>query len=142
MDSTGIPTGSIETFNIMEVNKPFFLEETHPDLDDCFVMDTDPESIPIDTRSRPLKMLASFKNQATGLHLEVHSTEPAFQFYTGKYIDVPAVGDMPPRGPRAGFCVEPSRYINAPNEPKWRGMSVLKQGQKWGAKTVYKAWKE
>lgn len=70
------------------------------------------------------------------------STEPAFQVYTGAGIDVPAVNGMPARGSRSGFCVEPSRYVNAPNEPAWRGMAVLKRGQVWGSKTVYKAWTE
>jgi aldose 1-epimerase len=105
-------------------------------------MDTDPSSVPVDTRTQPLKLLASFKHLVTGLHLEAYSTEPAFQFYTGKYIDVPAVGGMPARGPRSGFCVEPSRYVNAPNEPAWRSMAILKKGEVWGSKIVYKAWKE
>ncbi|KAL1956546.1 hypothetical protein VTO42DRAFT_7017 [Malbranchea cinnamomea] len=142
IDSTGIPLGTIEKYTATEVTKPFYISATQPDIDDCFVVDTDPASIPIDTRSRPLKLLASFRHLVTGLRLQVHSTEPAFQFYTGKYIDVPAVGDAPARGPRSGFCVEPSRYVNAPNEPAWRGMTLLKKGQVWGAKTVYKAWKE
>ncbi|EEP82087.1 conserved hypothetical protein [Uncinocarpus reesii 1704] len=119
-DPEGIPTGTIEHYTATEVKKPFFLSETSPDIDDCFVMDTDPSSIPLDTRTRPMKLLASFKHLTTGLHLEVHSTEPAFQFYTGKYINVPAVRGMPARGPRSGFCVEPSRYVNAPNKPEWR----------------------
>lgn len=67
-------------------------------------MNTDPATIPIDTRSLPLKKLGSFHHPVSGVHLEVHSTEPAFQFYTGKYIDVPAVGGLPARGPRSGFC--------------------------------------
>ncbi|WEW60402.1 aldose epimerase family protein [Emydomyces testavorans] len=141
-DSEGIPTGTIERYTATEVKKPFFMDDTYPDIDDCFVMDTDPSSIPLDTRTRPAKLLASFKHLVTKLHLEVFSTEPAFQFYTGKYVDVPAVGGAPARGSRSGFCVEPSRYVNAPNEPEWRSMCLLKKGQVWGAKSVYKAWKE
>ncbi|KAK2812175.1 hypothetical protein FQN50_001532 [Emmonsiellopsis sp. PD_5] len=142
IDSTGIPTGTIEHYTSTEVNKPFYLGATSPDIDDCFVVDTDPASVPTDTRTRPLRLNAALKHLISGIHLEVHSTEPAFQFYTGKFIDVPAVGGAPQRVPRAGFCVEPSRYVNAPNEPEWRGMSVLKKGQIWGSKVVYKAWKE
>ncbi|EER42799.1 aldose 1-epimerase [Histoplasma capsulatum H143] len=141
-DSTGIPISTIERYTSTQVNKPFFLGATSPDIDDCFVVDTDPASIPADTRSRPLRLNAALRHLVTGIHLEVHSTEPAFQFYTGKYINIPSVGSAPARGPRSGFCVEPSRYINAPNEPNWRGMSVLRKGQIWGSKIVYKAWKE
>ncbi|EDN06962.1 UDP-glucose 4-epimerase [Histoplasma capsulatum] len=141
-DSTGIPISTIERYTSTQVNKPFFLGATSPDIDDCFVVDTDPASIPADTRSRPLRLNAALRHLVTGIHLEVHSTEPAFQFYTGKFINIPSVGGAPARGPRSGFCVEPSRYINAPNEPNWRGMSVLRKGQIWGSKIVYKAWKE
>ncbi|EEH49872.1 uncharacterized protein PADG_05951 [Paracoccidioides brasiliensis Pb18] len=142
VDSTGIPLGTIEKYTSTEVKKPFLLGATSPDFDHCFVIDTDAVSIPVDTRFRPLRLNAAFKHLVTGIHLEVQSTEPAFQFYTGEFINAPPVGDAPPRGPRSGFCVEPSRYINAPNEPAWRSMSVLKQGQVWGSKIVYKVWKE
>lgn len=104
-------------------------------------MNTDPATIPIDTRSLPLKKLGSFHHPVSGVQLEVHSTEPAFQFYTGKYIDVPAVGGLPARGPRSGFCVEPSRYINAVNNEQQRGMVILKRGQKYGSRNVYRAWR-
>jgi len=75
------------------------------------------------------------------MHFEALSTEPAFQFYTGEYIKTEAVDGQAAYGPRAGFCVEAQRYINAVNEPKWRGMVTLKKGQTWGSKTVYQAWK-
>lgn len=141
IDSTGIPLGHVGKYTGAEVDKPFILGEKEPDVDDCFVMDTDPSSIPLDTRSRPLRKLAAFHHPITGLHLEVHSTEPAFQFYTGRFIDVPAVGKDPARPARSGFCVEPSRYVNAAGVSEWRGMCLLKRGEKFGQKSVYKAWK-
>lgn len=141
-DSTGIPIGKIERYAVINVTSPYVLGKLAPDIDDCFVIDTDPSQVPLDTRNRPLRQLASFSHPSTGLHLEVHSTEPAFQFYTGKQVDVPAVEGAPLRGPGAGFCVEPSRFINAPNEPEWKHMCLLKKGQVWGSKIVYKAWKE
>ncbi|KAI5279047.1 hypothetical protein KEM54_004378 [Ascosphaera aggregata] len=141
VDSTGIPTSGAVRYTSNEVTKPFYLGETSPDIDDTFIMNTDPKSVPIDTRSLPLQLNAAFKHPRTGIHLEVHSTEPAFQFYTGKYIDVPAVGGAPARRPRAGFCVEPHRYVNAVNVPEWRSQVLLKRGQMYGSKIVYKAWK-
>jgi len=141
IDEAGIPLGHVAKYPSVETEKPFVLGATEPDLDDCFVLDTDPSSIPLDTRSRELRRIAAFSHPKTSLHLEVYSTEPAFQFYTGKFIDVPAVGNDPPRGPRTGFCVEPSRYVNAAGVPEWRGMCLLKRGEKFGQKTVYKAWK-
>jgi aldose 1-epimerase len=142
IDSTGIPHGTIETFDRAKVTSPFTLAATEPDIDDCFIVETDPSKVPIDTRPLPLNRLAAFSHPKTRLHLEVYSTEPAFQFYTGRFLDVPELPGAPARGRSAGFCVEPSRYVNAPNVPEWRDMTLLKKGQTWGSKIVYHAWKE
>jgi len=142
VDPTDIPTGEIKPFPGVEAGKTFVLGEKEPDIDHCFVMNTDPASVPLDTRSLPPKKLAGFFHPNTRIHFDVLSTEPAFQFYTGKYIDIPAVEGAPARGPRSGFCVEPSRYINAANEDKWKHMVLLKKGQVWGAKIVYQGWRD
>lgn len=104
-------------------------------------MNEDSKSIPIDTRNSPLTRLVSASHPESKTHLDVYSTEPAFQFYTGKYVDVPAVGGFPARGSRAGFCVEPSRFVNAINVPEWKDQTLLKKGETYGARIVYKAWK-
>jgi aldose 1-epimerase len=96
----------------------------------------------MDTRNEPLTKLVAAFHPESKIHLEVYSTEPAFQFYTGKYIDVPAVAGVPARGKRSAFCVEPSRYVNAPNVDEWKGQVVLKKGEKYGCRNVYRAWKE
>ncbi len=72
------------------------------------------------------------------------STEPAFQFYTGKYISIPAIKaeGVPERGARAGFCLEPMRYVNAINVKEWRGQSLLKKGETYGSRIVYKGWSD
>ncbi|KAJ9250436.1 hypothetical protein DTO207G8_1893 [Paecilomyces variotii] len=142
VDSTLIPTGKIEKYDAVNVTEPFDLQATEPAIDNCFVMDTDPSNVPLDTRGRPLRRLAQFSHPATGLRLEVESTEPAFQFYTGSGVDVAASEGVPARGPGAGFCVEPSRFIDAVNRPEWKPMVALKKGQIWGAKNLYRAWKQ
>jgi aldose 1-epimerase len=140
VDEGGIPTGPIEKYPGVTANQPFTLGEKEPDIDDCFVANTNPTSIPIDTRTEPLQKVASFYHPDTKIHLEISTTEPAFQFYTGKYIDVPAVEGLPARGARSGFCVEPSRYVNAINIPEYKNMMVLKKGEVYGSKIVYRGW--
>ena len=56
-------------------------------------------------------------------------------------MDIPEKEGSPKKVARCGICVEPSRYINAVNVEDWRGMVVLKKGEVWGARSVYKAWK-
>ncbi|KAK6378908.1 hypothetical protein LTS17_006611 [Exophiala oligosperma] len=141
VDDTDIPLGTVRDFPGIEAERPFVLGPQEPDVDHCFVVDTDTKDLPLDTRQRPLKPLISVSHPKTKIHLDIFSTEPSFQFYTGKYINQPATADTPARGARAGFCVEPGRFINAVNVPDWENQVVLKRGQTWGAKTVHKAWK-
>jgi len=140
VDDGGIPTGPIEEYPGISAGKTFTLGAKEPDVDDCFVANTDASNIPVDTRSSPLQRLVAAYHPESKIHLEVYSTEPAFQFYTGKYIDVPAVDGLPAREARSGFCVEPSRYVNAINVPEYKNMMILKKGEKYGAKIVYRGW--
>ncbi|KAM0327229.1 hypothetical protein ACHAQA_006364 [Verticillium albo-atrum] len=143
VDDGGIPTGGPTAFGKgIAGGKAFTLGAEEPDIDDCFVVNEAASSVPLDTRNSPLTTLVQAYHPESKVHLEVASTEPAFQFYTGKYIDVPAVGGLPARGKRSGFCVEPSRYVNAVNVDEWRGQSVLKKGEVYGARVVYRGWSE
>ena len=115
-----------------------------PSFDDCFLMEP-AEPVPLDTRLGPLRVLASLFNPTTNLNLEILSTEPAFQLYTGEGISVPKLktieGDViPAKGPRAGIAIEPSRYVDAQRK-EWRAQCLLRKGKTWGARTRYRAWK-
>ncbi|KAL2266721.1 hypothetical protein VTJ83DRAFT_6073 [Remersonia thermophila] len=143
VDDGGIPTGGPAVFSKVPAGgEPFVLGAQEPDIDDCFVVNEAPSTVPIDTRGLPLTKLVTARHPESGVHLEVLSTEPAFQFYTGKYIDVPAVNGLPARGARSGFCVEPSRYVNACNVDEWKNQMLLKKGEKYGCRIVYRAWRD
>lgn len=43
---------------------------------------------------------------------------------------------------RKGIAIEPSRFVDAPGRGEWRGMCTLKKGEVWGARSLYRAWKE
>lgn len=55
---------------------------------------------------------------------------------------MPEVEGVKARGARSGFCVEPSRYVNAVNVPEWRGQVVLPRGQVYGSRVVYRGWSD
>ena len=146
MDQNRIPSGNV----IAHPSAPpphtvFNLGADSPAFDDCFVMDPS-EAMPLDTRTSALRQQVSLSHPATSLHLEIFSTEPAFQFYTGEGIDVPELETknghiVPSKGPRAGIAIEPCRYVDAQRN-EWRGQCLLKKGQVWGARSQYRAWKE
>lgn len=145
LDSTGIPSStSTAAYAGITANEAFVLGATAPNVDDCFIQpDVNPAAVPIDTRAQPLRLCATAWHPDTRIHLEVRSSDPAFQFYTGKYVDVAARPDgTPARGPRAGFCVEPSRFVDAINREEWRGMILVKKGETYGSKITYTAWKD
>lgn len=142
VDDTSVPTGAIEAYPGIPVNEEFTFGPKEPDPDHCFIMNTDPASIPLDTRKSPMQKLCKFYHPDTKIHLEALSTEPAFQFYAGRFVDVPEMDNMPARGPRSGMCLEASRYVNAINDDRWKHMVVLRKGQTFGSRTIYRAWKD
>lgn len=150
LDSNHIPTGRfISHPSLPEPLTPFILGSTSPSFDDCFIINPSlsPSSCPLDTRTLPLQKLCTLSHSDTNLQLEILSTEPAFQFYTGDGIDVPELMTMqgekvPARGARSGLAIEPSRFVNCAGREEWRNMCLLRKGEKWGASTVYRAWCE
>jgi aldose 1-epimerase len=142
IDGEAIPTGGPTPFGPVDTRQPFSLGPKEAVVDHAFIVNMDPSSVPIDTRSEPLVRNLAAHHPKNGIHLEVYSTEPAFQVYDGSGIDVPAVEGAPARGAHSGFCCEPSRYINAANVPEWRNQVLLKKGETYGARIVYKGWSE
>ena len=160
VDNDGIPLGTIAPFPNITPNAPFELNPLDPGhftskIDHCFIAPhaakgssssssnwaPDPSTVPLDTRSRPATLLISLSHPSTNIHLEVHSTEPAFQFYTGGGLKQAVSEHGPEWGAGTGFCVEPGRYVNAVNVPEWRNMVVLRRGEQWGCRNLYRAWK-
>lgn len=141
VDDEDIPTGAIEPYPEFNANEEFTLGAVTPAPDHCFIVNNDPASIKLDTRSEPLNKLISLYHPESKIHFEALSTEPAFQFYAGKKINVPEMDGLPARGSRSGMCIEASRYVNAVNEEKWKPMVTLKKGQTFGSRTVYRGWK-
>lgn len=140
VDSRAIPTGGPTPFPDISANTPFTLGAEKPFIDHCFTVASDPSSVPIDTRSNPLDKHVQAYSPHTKIHLEVSSTEPAFQFYTGDGIDVAEVGACKARGKRSGFCCEPSRWVDAVNRDEWKSQVTLKKGETYGCRIIYKAW--
>jgi aldose 1-epimerase len=146
LDEKFIPTGVTTPLQGVEAGKPILFTETGPAIDQCFVLDTDIGSVPLDTRARPLRKCVSMYHAGTKTHLDVETTEPSFQFYSGDGIDVAEIPggkgvegapEVPRRGPRSGIAVEPNRYVNAVNRPEWRSLVLLKRGQLWGCRNRF-----
>jgi aldose 1-epimerase len=70
---------------------------------------------------------------AGGRSMEVTTTEPGVQFYTGHMLD----GAATPFGPFAGLCLETQRFPDAPNRPSFPS-AVLRPGEERVSVTTYR----
>ena len=73
----------------------------------------------------------------SGRTLDIATTEPAIQFYSGNFLD----GTITGKGgqvykPRAGFCLETQHYPDSPNHPEFPS-TILQPGQIYASKTVF-----
>ena len=73
----------------------------------------------------------------TGRTLDVATTEPGVQFYTGNFLD----GTITGKGGhvyqhRNGFCLETQHFPNSPNQPSFPS-TILTPGATYHTRTVY-----
>lgn len=71
------------------------------------------------------------------LALRIDTTEPGLQLYTGDKLNVPVPGvDGRHYGPRAGLCLEPQRWPDAPHHRHFPSI-LLRPGESYRQETVY-----
>jgi len=83
-------------------------------------------------------LMARVYEPTSGRVMEVYSTEPGLQFYSGNFLD----GTITGKGGwvyqfRDAFCMEPQHYPDSPNKPQFPSV-VLKPGQTYHNLIVYK----
>jgi aldose 1-epimerase len=75
---------------------------------------------------------------ASGRVMEVWTTEPGVQFYTGNFLDGKTVGKGGVAYPkRSAFCLETQHFPDSPNQPKFPS-TVLNAGARYHTITTYK----
>lgn len=97
-------------------------------FDHCFVLNRPDE--------RGLFLAAEAWSSSTDLKLEVRTTEPALQFYTGKFIPGVQGKEGVAYKPFMGFCLETQQFINAINMPQFPS-TILRPGELYSHRTMY-----
>ncbi len=86
----------------------------------------------------PISLAARVVEPNTGRVLEVWTTEPGVQFYTGNFLDGTARGKGGlTYARRSAFCLETQHFPDSPNQPKFPSV-VLNPGEKYSTTTTYK----
>ena len=91
-----------------------------------------------DDAANTMKSVGGVYHKASGRYMEVLTTEPAIQFYSGNFID--GTKDSKTGGKyqkRSGLCLETQHYPDSPNQPSFP-TTTLKAGEKYSTKTTYK----
>jgi aldose 1-epimerase len=85
-----------------------------------------------------LARAARVREPRSGRVLEVHTTEPGLQFYSGNYLDGSATGKGGVvYGWRSGFCLEPQHFPDSPNQPAFPS-TLLRPGEAYASCTVWR----
>src|SRR6476661_2522873 len=73
----------------------------------------------------------------SGRTLDVATTEPGVQFYTGNFLDGKVVGKNSHAYPRrGGFCLETHHFPDSPNKPQFPS-TTLRPGETYHSRTVF-----
>lgn len=88
-------------------------------------------------RSASPRLVARLAHPASGRVLEVHSTEPGVQFYSGNFLDGSSVGKGgKPYRMGDGIALEPQMFPDTPNRPEL-GSIRLEPGETYCHKIIF-----
>jgi aldose 1-epimerase len=92
----------------------------------------------VDGPAGKLRLAARVVEERSGRTLEVLTTEPGLQFYSGNFLDGSLIGKGGKRyAPRSGFCLETQHYPDSPNQPQFP-TTELRPSQTYHSVTVYR----
>lgn len=142
VDATLIPTGELKDV----AGTPF--DFTAPHKIGERINDTSDEQIKfgggydhnfvVDGQAGSLRPAARVTEPTSGRAMEVLTTEPGVQFYTGNFLDGTLKGKGGKVYPkRSGLCLETQHFPDSPNKPQFP-TTTLKPGQTYLSTTVYR----
>lgn len=104
------------------------ISEVPEGYDDNFVLDNE---------SGELKYIGCLKETNSGRQVEVLTTQPGMQVYTGYWIPEMVIDGKKKFGSFSGIALETQHYPDSVNHPNFP-TTLLKPGEKYNEKTVYR----
>jgi aldose 1-epimerase len=136
VDETLIPTGEIAPVEdtIMDFTQPLPIGSRIRQLTN------DPQGYDhnyvLRSGGGALALAARVTEPTTGRILEIHTTEPGIQFYSGNFLDSTLTGKRSVvYHQHHGFCLETDHFPDSPNQPTFPSV-VLRPGQTYTQTTV------
>ena len=134
VDTTLIPTGEIKAVK----GTPFDFTAAKP-------IGKDIDSVPggydhnfvLNNKDGSLQKVAVLADSVSGRTLEVYTTEPGLQFYTGNFLDGKFTVNGTPVKYRTALCLETQHFPDSPNKPEFPS-TILQPGTTYQSTTIYK----
>ncbi len=135
VDDGLIPTGELKDVKDtpMDFTTPHTIGERIDQVkggyDHCYVLDR--------TDDKSLLWAARVHDPRSGRMMEIFTTQPAIQFYTGNFLDGSLSAGGKTYGKHGAFCLETEHYPDSPNHPDFPS-TLLKPGETYEQRTVHK----
>jgi aldose 1-epimerase len=141
VDATQIPTGAITPVagTPFDFRKPTPIGSRIDAADDQLKIGLGYDhNFVLNRKGAGLFVAATLFDPKSGRTLEVSTTEPGIQFYSGNKLD----GTITGKGgavysKRSGLCLETQHFPDSPNHANFPS-TILRPGQKYESKTVFK----
>lgn len=134
VDSTLIPTGEIKSVK----GTPFdFTTPKKIGKDFADVKGGYDHNFALNRKDNSLQKVASLSDSISGRTMDVYTTQPGLQFYTGNFLD----GKFINRGGNpltihSALALETQHFPDSPNKPNFPS-TILKPGEKYHEVTIY-----
>ena len=144
IDATSIPTGELRavTGTPFDFTRPMKIGARISDADEQLKFGTGYDhNYVLNRTGSGLSFAARLADPASGRVMEVYTTEPGIQLYTGNFNTGKAPNDVGKGGKpynfREAVCLETQHFPDSPNKASFP-TTVLNPGQKFTSTTVYK----
>ena len=136
VDDTLIPTGKLADVKgtPLDFTKPHKIGERIKQIkadpvgyDHCYALRNQDSS--------KLALAARVKEPTSGRVMEIYTTQPGIQLYSGNFLDGSEGGNGYKQ--YEGFCLETQHYPDSPNQPDFPSV-ILKPGEKFAQTTVHR----
>ncbi|MEN8230926.1 MAG: aldose epimerase family protein [Bacteroidota bacterium] len=91
----------------------------------------------LDGTSEEKVLAAKLMDPKSGRFVEVTTTEPGVQFYTGNFLDGTLVSGDITYVKNSGMCLETQHFPDSPNQPNFPN-TILRPGEKFVSQTIWK----
>lgn len=141
VDSGLIPTGELRSVKgtPMDLTKSTVIGERIDQQDEQLTLGKGYDhNWVLNNNTGRLALAARVYEPGSGRVMEVATTEPGIQFYSGNFLDGSITGKAGQvYKQRSGFCLETQHFPDSPNKPGFPS-TVLKPGQRYRTTTIYR----